>query len=150
VSSTSKERNNSDRSLWQKTLRACQECLEMDRKFMKELDRKKEADNQEGLEPVLWENFIEARRDLMNFTSESINILARDQESQNSNSDIKDRLITSLDEMMSLEEKLAAYLSENLDLLKETIEDLTKNQAIFSSYGRQGAKSCPDIISSRT
>ncbi|MDR1394986.1 MAG: hypothetical protein LBK52_02280 [Deltaproteobacteria bacterium] len=123
--------------LWSETLAACRQCLEMDRCFAAELDRQIAEPEKDPLEPALWEHFIEARRNLFDYTAMNLKLLAKKPnapEAGSSESLLRKDLLTSLTEMLALEEKLTSYLSENLDRLKETIVDLSKSQAIFSGY----------------
>jgi predicted nuclease with TOPRIM domain len=128
-----------EKAFLDKTLEVSRECLEMDRSFLGALE-KKAAAGRDPLEPRMWENFIEARRSLVDFTTENLNLLAQDAEAQSRHKDVMARLETTLGEVMRLEEKLTHFLSENLDALRETIDGISKNQAIFSAYSRSRAK----------
>jgi hypothetical protein len=136
----------SEKAFWEKTLDVSRECLDLDRRFLGTLKRKSAA-GADPLDPALWENFIEARRSLVDFTTQNLNLMARDRQSHARNKDVKDRLETTLGEVMRLEEKLAGFLSRNLSVLKETIDDLSRNQAVFTSYARSGGtKGVPETL----
>jgi hypothetical protein len=143
---------NKGKGLWSETLAACQECLKVNRQFFSDLERHISEPDQDPMEPVLWEHFIEARKDLFDFTTVNLNILAknlsknRDSEAE---SQIREDLLTSLEEVVALEEKLTAYLSENLGLLKETINDLSKSQALFAGYASMDTKPSAIVLDSR-
>jgi hypothetical protein len=138
----------SEKAFWLKTLELSEERLDMDRRFMGVLEKKK-SEGRDPLDPLLWENFIEARKDLVDYTTSNLNVLSRDKTAFSRNKDVKDRLETTLDEVMRLEEKLAAFLSRNLLVLKDTIEELNKNQAIFTAYSRHNHKSVPEAFETR-
>jgi hypothetical protein len=140
--------NEREKAFWGKILELSEECLSMDRRFLGTLDRKT-AKGDDPLDPGLWENFIEARRSLVDYTTSSLNVISRDKEAVARNKDIKDRLVDTLDEVMLLEEKLSAFLSENLTVLKETIDDISKNQAVFTSYARVKGKPRPEALETR-
>ncbi|MDR1086035.1 MAG: hypothetical protein LBP22_14550 [Deltaproteobacteria bacterium] len=144
--------NRSD-CLWSETLAACQECLDLDRRFAAELERQIAGPDLDPLEPALWESFVEARRDLFDFTAVNLTLLAKTgpksaegnnvdegESKEGSFSQVRGELLKSLAEMVALEEKLTAYLSENLGILKETIDDLSKSQAIFAGYASLDTK----------
>ncbi|MDR2198825.1 MAG: hypothetical protein LBR53_05115 [Deltaproteobacteria bacterium] len=134
-----------EKNFWLKTLELSRECLELDRGFLGALEKKTE-NGDDPLEPALWENFIEARRSLVDYTTENILLLARDKGSQARNKDVMKRLETTLNEVMRLEEKLAFFLSENLSVLKDTVDGITKNQAIFAAYGRSNPKPAAEAL----
>jgi hypothetical protein len=136
---------SAEKALWLSTLKASRECLELDQGFLSGLDRRS-AEGADALEPSLWENFIEARRELVDYTTGNLNLLARDRKSQERNQDINDRLVTTLGEVMRLEEKLAVFLRDNLSALKDTIDGISKNQVIFSAYARNNHKSRRDVL----
>jgi hypothetical protein len=125
-----------------------EECLSLDKRFIGTLEKKKTL-GADPLDPCLWENFIEARRSLVDYTTQNLNILAGDKKSASRNSDIKDRLETALGEVMQLEEKLASFLSENLAALKDTIDGISKNQAIFTQYAKNNYKPQAEAFESR-
>ncbi|MDR1035324.1 MAG: hypothetical protein LBT40_01735 [Deltaproteobacteria bacterium] len=126
-----------ERAFWEKTLEVSRECLALDRSFLGTLERKT-ASGADPLDPELWENFIEARRSLVEFTTQSLNMMARDRGSQYRMKDEKERLETTLGEVARLDELLASFLSRNLSVLKETIDELSRNQTVFTSYARSG------------
>jgi predicted nuclease with TOPRIM domain len=140
-----KRQREAEKAFWMKTLQVSQECLDLDRRFIGALERKT-ALGADPLEPSLWENFIEARRDLVDCATENLNLIARDKKAQSRQRDIKDRLETTLGEVMRLEEKLTSFLAENLSVLKDAIEDISKNQVIFSAYGRHNHKPRPEAL----
>jgi hypothetical protein len=140
-----KKYSASEKAFWNKTLEVSEDCLELDRRFLGTLEKKTESGG-DPLDPLLWENFIEARRNLVEFTTENLNLLAQDKQSQARNKDVMNRLETTLGEVMQLEEKLTSFLSENLAALKDTIDGITKNQAIFSAYGRNSHKPRPEAL----
>ncbi|MDR1081924.1 MAG: hypothetical protein LBQ79_13435 [Deltaproteobacteria bacterium] len=127
-----------ERAFWERTLAVSRECLELDRSFMGTLGRRSAAGD-DPLDPGLWENYVEARRSLVEFTTRSLSLMARDRDSQARMREQKERLETALGEIVRLEEKLAGFLSRNLSVLKETIDDLSRNQAVFTSYARSGS-----------
>jgi hypothetical protein len=180
--------------LWQKTAEACERCLTLDRQMAGKVTKNHghalgRLEVEEYLDPALWEHYVQARRDLFDFTVTGIEVLTQSGSDQKkldkSNSDhdptevnpasghkatpkaahgeaheeahdeaheaaeIEKRLMSSLSEMLALEEKLTGYLAENLEVLKQTIEDLTKNQPLFSKYSRQNAKPDPGYLSSQ-
>jgi predicted nuclease with TOPRIM domain len=137
--------NDPEKAFWLKTLEVSEQCLDLDRRFLGTLERKT-AQGHDPLDPALWENFIEARRNLVEYTTENLNLLARDRKAIGRNRDIKDRLETTLGEVMQLEEKLTTFLSENLSVLKETIEDISRNQMIFTAYARHTHKPRPEVM----
>ncbi|MDR2405430.1 MAG: hypothetical protein LBE27_03565 [Deltaproteobacteria bacterium] len=143
-----KKYNNSDKAFLMKTLELSKDCLDLDRHFLGDLE-KKAASGDDPLDPSLWENFIEARRNLVDFTTSNLNMLAQDRESQNRHKDVMSRLESTLGEVVKLEEKLTRFLSENLGVLKETIDGISKNQAIFSAYGRGNGKPRPEALETR-
>ncbi|MDR2141881.1 MAG: hypothetical protein LBR11_08860 [Deltaproteobacteria bacterium] len=131
------------KGLWPKTLAVCQQCLELDRQFAARLASQIADPEQDPLEPTLWEHFIDARRDLFDFTTMSLKVLTQSQEVPPQDSlegQIREELLTSLSEMADLEEKLTAYLTKGLTSLKETIDNLAKSQAIFSGYASLDTK----------
>jgi hypothetical protein len=140
--------NTNNKHLWQEALKACDECLRLDKDFVSNLQRKINLENEDPLDPVLWENFIKARQDLFEYTTQNLNVLSREKNIHDEGKKIREHLITSLDEMLSLEERLTVYLSDNLTVLKEAINDISKNQTIFSFYARQTPKPEPDHLSS--
>ncbi|MDR2351692.1 MAG: hypothetical protein LBF22_00785, partial [Deltaproteobacteria bacterium] len=123
-----KRYSDSEKAFFLKTLELSKECLDLDRNFLGTLE-KKSAQGGDPLDPLLWENFIEARRNLVDFTTGNLVLLAKDRESHIRNKDVMDRLETTLGEVMQLEEKLTKFLSENLNALKDTIDGISKNQA---------------------
>ena len=137
--------SSAEKAFWHKTLELSRECLDLDRSFLGALE-KKSLSGGDPLDPGLWENFIEARRSLVDYTTENLNLLARDKDAQSRNKDAMARLETTLGEVMQLEEKLSKFLSENLNVLKETIDGITKNQAIFSAYSRGAPKPRPEAL----
>jgi hypothetical protein len=140
----------SEKAFWDKTLAVSRKCLELDRGFIGAL-QEKSGRGDDALDPALWENFIEARRNLVEYTTQSLNVMARDRKSHARNKDVKDRLETTIGEIMRLEEKLAGFLSENLSALKKTIAHLTSNQAVFTSYTRSGPlKPAAETLETRT
>jgi hypothetical protein len=140
--------SESEKAFWLKTLELSLGCLDLDRRFLGTLE-KKTASGGDPLDPGLWENFIEARRNLVDYTTENLNLLSKDKPSQARNKDVMNRLETTLGEVMQLEEKLAKFLSENLSVLKDTIDDISRNQAIFSAYGRTNPKPMPEALETR-
>jgi hypothetical protein len=135
------------KSLWSETLVSCRECLEIDRQFAAQLERKIAKPDLDPLEPSIWEHFIEARKDLFDYTVMNLGLLAQNQYSKEEEknlsqeeSQIREDLLTSLDEMRALEEKLTTYLSKNLGVIKETIDNLAKSQALFSGYANLDVK----------
>jgi hypothetical protein len=156
-----------DLALWRKTVEICQECLEMDRRMLARIgppeeDRGRDAENY--LDPRLWEQFIEARQDLVEFTTSSIHVLssgageklpagtggrtAEDERDFAEMSELENRLVTSLKEMVELETRLADYLTENLSVLRETIDGLARNQVLFTQYAKKYNKPEPGYLSS--
>ncbi|MDR2388130.1 MAG: hypothetical protein LBE80_11200 [Deltaproteobacteria bacterium] len=154
-----------DLELWRKTARICDECLELDRAMLAKLgplDQDKKADPENYLDPKLWEQFISARNDLVDFTTSSIQVLTAsakasartdsaglsklDEKDFAEQSELENRLVTSLKEMVELENKLTNYLSENLNLLKETIDGLNKNQTLFIHYSKKFNKPEPGYL----
>ncbi|MDR2611652.1 MAG: hypothetical protein LBG06_02020 [Deltaproteobacteria bacterium] len=125
-------------AFWEGTLDVSRRCLELDRGFAGTLGRRSSAGG-DPLDPELWENYVAARRSLVDHATRSLSLMARDGESQARNRDVKDRLETTLGEVMLLEERLAGFLAQNLAVLKETIDDLSRNQAVFTSYARSCA-----------
>ena len=143
-----KKYSGAEKAFWMKTLELSRECLDLDSRFLGDLEKKTAAGG-DPLDPSLWENFIEARRSLVDYTTENLNLLAQDKSSQARNKDVMNRLETTLGEVMQLEEKLARFLSDNLSVLKETIEGITRNQAIFSAYGRNNPKPAAEAFETR-
>jgi hypothetical protein len=141
-------KKQSQKAFVTKTLELSKECLDLNKSFLKALE-KKSLNGEDPLDPGLWENFIEARRSLVDFTTSNLNLLAQDQESQKHNKETLSRLETTLGEVMHLEEKLTKFLSDNLSALKDTIDGISKNQAIFSAYGRNGSKPMPEALETR-
>jgi hypothetical protein len=153
---------NNDLELWRKTEAVCRECLKLDREMLASLgpmDQERERDPENYVDPGLWEQFIAARQDLVDFTTSSIDILASkgrntalsegaDRKTATEQGELETRLINSLREMVELEFKLTNYLSENLDVLKETIDGLNKNQVIFSHYAKMATKPDPGYLNS--
>jgi hypothetical protein len=125
-------------------------------------DRGRNAENY--VDPRLWEQFIAARKDLVDFTTSSIDVLtvspARNLQAGSADrtggdelmfaeqSELENRLMSSLKEMVELEYKLAGYLSENLSVLRETIDGLNKNQLLFSHYAKKYNKPDPGYLNS--
>ncbi|MDR2354431.1 MAG: hypothetical protein LBF22_14990 [Deltaproteobacteria bacterium] len=140
-----KDPYESEKAFWLKTFEVSQECLELDRGFLSNLAKRTAVGN-DPLEPALWENYIEARKSLVDYTTANLNLLARDKKGLVRNKDIKDRLETTLSEVVKLEEKLTSFLAENLSLLKETIDDISKNQLVFSAYAQHNYKPRPEAI----
>jgi hypothetical protein len=144
-------------AVWRRVMESAEKCLEMDRGMLERVEASKRggappADPDEYLDPSLWENFVEARRELIDFTSSSIEVLTRDPQGEParpSEEEVERRLIGSLTEMAELEEKLAAYLSQNLDVLAAAIGELTRNQTLFSRYAKSAAKPEPGYLSSQ-
>jgi hypothetical protein len=151
---------------------AAEQCLELDRRmagraeFAKPIpDARPPAEAVDDyLPPSVWEHYVEARRELVDFTTASIEVLARDrpaggqaggpapdeqEEAERERSDIERRLVNSLTEMVELESRLAAYLTENLEALDRTIDGLTRNQTLFTKYARRATKPDPCQISSQ-
>ncbi|MDR1677048.1 MAG: hypothetical protein LBS44_01495 [Deltaproteobacteria bacterium] len=156
-----------DLLLWRKTADICRECLDLDRAMLAklgrlDLDRGRDAENY--VDPALWEHFIAARQDLVDFTTSSIGVLTtnvsyqkpvdgnkRSEEDDKNfveQSELENRLMTSLKEMLDLENKLANYLNENLSVLRETIDGLSKNQVLFSAYAKKYNKPDPGYLNS--
>jgi hypothetical protein len=106
---------------------------------------------EEYLDPALWEQFVEARRDLCDFTTSTIKLLTFNGSKpiDDEQTESEQRLLNSINEMLEMEKKLTSYLSENLSVLKGTIDELTKNQVIFSQYSKHLAKPDPGYISSQ-
>ncbi|MDR0622783.1 MAG: hypothetical protein LBJ61_13065 [Deltaproteobacteria bacterium] len=157
--------NNSDLELWRKAAQACGKCLELDRAMLARLgplDEDKGRDPENYVAPALWEQFIAARNDLVDFTASSIHVLtasaktpramgpdgrtAEDEKNFAEQSELENRLVNSLKEMVELESKLTDYLSENLDVLKETLDGLNKNQTLFSRYAQNAPKPEPGYL----
>ncbi|MDR3204377.1 MAG: hypothetical protein LBV23_06500 [Deltaproteobacteria bacterium] len=161
------EPNEGDLFLWSKIMEASQKCLDLDREiFLKiksfEDGQAKEVDD--FVDPALWENYIEARRELFDYATNNIKVLTRDRRAprkasrregdkveadQKRQKEIESRIVNSLKEMLLLEEKLTNYLSDNLSVIKETIEELSKNQPIFTKYSRGATKPQPGYLSSQ-
>jgi hypothetical protein len=157
--------NKGDSALWRKIVEACEKCLELDRDMVAKIEIASEGprDVEEYLDPALWEQFIAARQDLCDFTTSSIELLTRKAPQKNKKPDnpnnltvidgqqaeSEKRLFKSISEMLELEEKLTSYLNENLTVLKGTIDELTKNQTIFSQYSRNYSKPDPGYVSSQ-
>jgi hypothetical protein len=161
---------NNDLALLRKTVVICSECLELDRSMLSKLgplddDRGRDPDNY--VDPGLWEQFINARKELVDFTTSSIDVLNSGQKNNPNNnepgldqrteedeknfaeqSELEYRLMTSLKEMVDLENKLANYLTENLSVLKETIDGLNKNQLLFTCYAKNHNKPDPGYLNS--
>jgi hypothetical protein len=91
----------SEKAFWLKTLEMSEERLDMDRRFIGVLETKK-SEGRDPLDPDLWENFIEARKDLVDYTTTNLNIISRDKRAFSRNKDVKYRLETTLDEVMRL------------------------------------------------
>jgi hypothetical protein len=148
-----------DLALWRKTVEICHRCLELDREMLAKLgpDDFGSRDAEEYLDPKIWEQFIEAREDLVDFTTSSISVLTRGERKPPPPSpedetdearrgmveqaELEKRLVKSLKEMVELEAHLAKYLNENLSVLKETIDGLSKNQVLFTSYAKSAPRS---------
>ncbi|MDR1038997.1 MAG: hypothetical protein LBR80_02285 [Deltaproteobacteria bacterium] len=138
-----------ERAFWETTLKVTHECLELDRRFAGTVKARHESGD-DPLDPELWENFIEARRSLVDFTAQSLNLIARDRAARERNREAEERLKTALGEMVRLEEGLAGFLTVNLKALKDTVEHLSRNQAIFTGYARaSGAKPGPETLETR-
>ncbi|MDR2422714.1 MAG: hypothetical protein LBE01_04980 [Deltaproteobacteria bacterium] len=129
------------KDLWAETLDACQKCLDLDRRFAAQLERQIAGAELDPLDPALWENFIEARRDLFDFTAMNLKLLAQGRSSP-AESLIRERLLDSLSEMAAIEEQLADFLAKGLGDLKEAIDDLANGQALFAGYAALDAKPC--------
>jgi hypothetical protein len=139
---------------------AAEKCLEMDRRMVERVEASaagsgKASDPDDFLDPALWEHYVEARRELVDFTTSSVRSLARSRSHETGterpareDSDIERRLMSSLTEMADLEERLASYLTKNLEVLRRTVTDLTRNQVLFSKYAKTGARPEPDHLSS--
>lgn len=126
------------------------------------IDRGHDPENY--VDPALWEHFIAARKDLVEFTASSIRVLTtagkshppaglgrRTEEDESffaEQSELENRLVTSLKEMVELEVKLTNYLSENLSVLKDTIDGLNKNQTLFTHYANKFNKPEPGYVNS--
>jgi hypothetical protein len=157
-------------ALWEKTMEACDKCLALDRAMANKIaDSQKipfeHRDVDEYLDPSLWEHYVEARRDLFDFTTSGIEVITKTRQaekaaqsqmepgqkdsSQDVDPDIERRLISSLSEMLELEAKLTNYLEENLNVLQQTIEDLIRNQTLFTKYASQNTKPEPGYLSSQ-
>ena len=92
----------------------------------------------------------------MDFTTSSIEVLAKTKSGgvegvpkPEGDEDIEKRLMSSLSEMAALEERLAAYLTENLEVLRSAISDLARNQTLFTKYAKAGPKPEPEHLSSQ-
>jgi hypothetical protein len=157
---------NRDLALWRKTVEICQRCLELDRDMLARLGPPSIApkDVEDYLDPKVWEQFIEAREDLVEFTTSSIHVLTAEarrkvnpgnkkekeevKEAFAEQTELEARIMKSLKEMVDLEDRLASYLTENLSVLRETIDGLTKNQMLFTNYSRRCPKPEPGFLSS--
>jgi hypothetical protein len=158
---------NDDLELWRKTVETCRECLALDQDMLARLGplgHDKAGDPENYVDPSLWEQFIAARNDLVDFTVSSIHVLTvpamksqeaksesrtdEDEKSFAERTELENRLVTSLKEMVDLESKLTSYLSENLNVLKETIDSLNKNQTVFSQYAKNRNKPEPGYFNS--
>jgi hypothetical protein len=127
---------------------AFQRCLELDRAMAEKIDLSKaggssQRDPDEYLDPALWEHYVSARKDLVDFTTSNIEVLARSkpkngkaEQTAEGGDDIENRLLSSLSEMADLERRLAAYLTENLEVLRRTLTALTRNQTLFTKYAK--------------
>jgi hypothetical protein len=139
------DNRRAERAFFTKTLELSEECLQTDRNFVASLE-KREKEGADPLEPRLWENFISARQSLVDFTTSNLNLLARDRAALETHKDITTRLETTLGEVMVLEEKLHTFLSEKLTVLKETIDEISKNQVLFTSYSKNNYKPLPEAL----
>jgi hypothetical protein len=151
-----KKRDHGERALWGRVMGAADKCLDMDRRMLERIEFTKDGglppkDVDGYLDPALWEHYVQARRDLVDFTTSSIKVLTRDRPkaAAEAGSDIETRLMRSLSEMAALEEKFAAYLTENLEVLGTAITELTRNQTIFTKYAKTAAKPEPGYLSSQ-
>lgn len=149
-----------DSALRRKIMAATEKCLDMDRRMIDRVEASQgfdpaSRDPDDFLDPAVWEHYVEARQDLVDFTTSSIQVLARNRSRSNGadlpseESDIERRLVSSLSEMAALEERLAAYLTENLEVLRMAVADLTRNQTLFSKYSKTGAKPEPGHLDSQ-
>jgi hypothetical protein len=140
---------------------AAKKCLELDRAMLERVQASRGGelhpkDPDDYLDPALWDHYVEARRDLVDFTTSNIEVLVKSRSGgpqgssrPEADSDIEKRLVSSLSEMAMLEEKLAAYLTENLEVLRKAVTDLTRNQTLFTKYAKAGAKPEPERLSSQ-
>jgi hypothetical protein len=135
-----------ERAFWANTLEISEECLELDRDFLARIEGRGGPGGADPLNPELWESFIKARKNLVDYTTENLAILAQDKESQARNPDVMTRLESTLGEVMLLEERLTSFLRDNLGILRDTIDGISKNQAIFSAYGRSLPKQIPGSL----
>jgi hypothetical protein len=162
-----------DRALWRRTAEVCEQCLGIDRAMAEKIaGRPAGRDVDEYLDPALWEHFVEARRDLVDFAVDSVAMLARRKAQDPADgrptgamssgealsemaptdpeqAEIEKRLLNSMTEMLALEERLTGYLTQNLEILRTTIDELSKNQVVFSQYARQTGRPEPGYLSSR-
>jgi type I site-specific restriction endonuclease len=143
------------KGLWSETLAACRECLEIDRRFAAQLERQIAEPDQDPMEPTIWEHFIAARKDLFDYTVMNLGLLSQNQTDPAKKkpidpleNQIREDLLTSLVEMMTLEGKLTDYLSKNLGVIKETIDNLAKSQALFSGYASLEVKPPATLLDS--
>jgi hypothetical protein len=65
-------------------------------------------------------------------------LMSRDRALVERNRDAADRLADAMGEVKRLEGSLAGFLSGELPELKRAIDDLSRNQAVFTSYARSG------------
>jgi hypothetical protein len=156
---------NRDLALWRKTVEICQRCLDLDREMLAKIGpgELSPKDVEDYLDPKIWEQFIEAREDLVEFTTSSIHVLTVDGQKKVApppdkiaavkddfveQSELESRIIKSLKEMVELEASLAKYLNENLSVLRETIDGLSKNQLLFTKYSKNNSLSKHTLFSS--
>jgi hypothetical protein len=156
-------RREAEGVLWARVSEAVAKCLELDRRMLDRVEANRDGerapDDPDGfIAPAVWERYVAARRDLVDFTTASIAILAGGRpsiaeaepgpEGQVAD-EMEERLVGSLDELAELEEKLAAYLADNLQVLGNAIEELTRNQTVFTRYAQTAPKPEPGYLNSQ-
>ena len=113
-----------------------EECLSLSRNFLASRQKAEEENEADA-----WEDFLSAREELFDFAEHSISDLnlnypqpEEDPESAERQI-LTEKVLSVLGEMGEMEDQLAAFLGQSLEVLKATISSMQKSQPVFKHYG---------------
>ena len=124
-----------------------EECLSLSRNFLKSRQKAEEENEADA-----WEDFLNAREELFDFAEHSISDLnlnyplPEEDPEAGERQILTEKVLNVLGEMGEMEDRLATFLGQSLDVLKATISSMQKSQPVFKRYGSLPPKENYNLI----
>ncbi len=119
------------------------QCLNLSREYVR---RDLEAAPDGEVDPDALEHFLCARADLLALAETSLTSLAGQGGNEPARQEVKDKVMAVLEEMTRMETRLADFLGDRLEQMRQTIGRMKKSEPVFRHYAYLGGPVHPSRI----